>query len=102
MMRAVAIVLAAATVAGAHSFDPTLLDLRERGGGVYDVVWKSPVPQGDAGPVRQLAPVFGAACRRVGPRSAPSAEAEGLVVFRIDCGPDGLRGQTIGVAGLSG
>jgi hypothetical protein len=100
--RVAALLLAATTVAHAHSFDPTLLDLRERGGGIYDVLWKSPVPQGEAGPVRQLTPVFVAACRRVGPRPAPSATAEGLVVFRIDCGPDGLRGHTIGVAGLAG
>lgn len=102
MMQVLTLLLAATAVAHAHSFDPTLLDLRERGGGIYDVVWKTPVPQGDAGPVRQLAPVFGAACRRVGPRPSPSAGAEGLIVFRIDCGPQGLRGQTIGVAGLAG
>ena len=85
--------------AGAHSFDPALLDLRERDAGIYDVVWKTMVPEGGA--VRQLTPVFGAACRRVGDLAPPSAEAEGLVVFRIDCGPHGLRGQTIGVAGLA-
>jgi hypothetical protein len=101
-MRVALLVLAAAAVVHAHSFDPTLLDVRERGGGIYDVVWKSAVPRGDAGPARQLAPVFGAACRRAGPRAAPSAEMEGLVVFRIDCGPTGLRGQTVGVAGLAG
>ena len=99
-MRAVLVVLALAGVARAHSFDPALLDLRERGGGVYDVVWKSPAPQGDTGPIRALVPVFGQACRRVG-QAAPSAEVEGVVFFRIDCGPNGLRGQTIGVAGLA-
>jgi hypothetical protein len=101
VIRAVVAVLALAGFAGAHSFDPALLDLRERGAGVYDVVWKSPVPQGEAAPVRQLVPVFGQACRRVGEVSAPSADVEGVVFFRIDCGPRGLRGQTIGVAGLS-
>jgi hypothetical protein len=99
-MRAVLVVLALAGVARAHSFDPALLDLRERGGGVYDVVWKSPAPQGDTGPIRALVPVFGQACRRVG-QAAPSAEVEGVVFFRMDCGPNGLRGQTIGVAGLA-
>ena len=90
-----------AALARAHSFDPTLLDLREREAGVYDVVWKSPVPQGEAGPVRQLTPVFGTNCRRVGEIVPPTAEAEGLSVFRIDCKPSGLRGRTIGVAGLA-
>ncbi len=100
-MRWLGLVLVAA-VAHAHSFDPTLLDLRERDGGVYDVVWKTPVsPGAEAGGVRQLVPVFGAACRRVGELSAASAAAEGLFVFRIDCGAQGLRGRTIGVAGLA-
>jgi len=98
-MRIVGLVLAVAAVARAHSFDPTLLDLRERAAGVYDVVWKGPAPH-RAGLAPQLTPVFGAACRRVGPLSTPDAEVEGLVVFRIDCGTHGLRGQTIGVAGL--
>ena len=101
-MRAALLVLMAAGIAAAHSFDPTLLDLREREGGVYDVVWKSTAAPAERGRSRQLTPVFGAACRRVGARSAPSAEVEGLIVFRIDCGTRGLRGQTIGVAGLGG
>jgi hydrogenase/urease accessory protein HupE len=93
-----AIVLLTQAAAGAHSFDPALLDLRERDPGIYDVVWKTMVPEGGA--VRQLTPVFGAACRRVGDLAPPSTEAEGLVVFRIDCGPHGLHGETIGVSGL--
>jgi hypothetical protein len=101
-MRVALAVLLIAAIAHAHSFDPTLLDLHERTGGTFDVVWKTPVPQGaEAGPVRQLTPVFGAACRRVGELSSRSAEAEGLSVYRIDCGTTGLRGQTIGVAGLA-
>ena len=102
MRLAVGLLLGVVSAAAhAHSFDPSLLDLRERDAGVYDVVWKTAVPHGDADPGRQLSPVFGATCRRVGAISAPSAEAEGLVVFRIDCGKQGLRGQTIGVAGLA-
>ena len=101
MTRAALLVLATAAIARAHSFDPTLLDLRERQAGVYDVVWKSPPPQGERRLARPLAPVFGAACRRVGGLSTSAAAMEGLVVFRIDCGMHGLRGQAIGVAGLS-
>jgi hypothetical protein len=96
-MKWLAFVLVAA-VAHAHSFDPTLLDLRERDAGVFDVVWKTPPAEG----VRQLAPVFGANCRRTGTLSAASNAADGLSVFRIDCGTDGLHGKTIGVAGLAG
>lgn len=96
---ALACVVVWAAVARAHSFDPALLDLRERETGIYDVIWKTMVPEGGA--VRQLTPVFGTACRRIGDLAPASAEAEGLVVFRIDCKPQGLRGQTIGVAGLA-
>ena len=60
-----------AGIAGAHSFDPALLDIRERAEGIYDVVWRSPPPQGVGGRLRQLVPVFGQACRRVGRRDEP-------------------------------
>jgi hypothetical protein len=90
-----------AGLAHAHSFDPMLLDLRERDVGLYDVVWKTPpVREGDAAARRVLAPVFAAACKRVGELTRPSAD--GLAVFRIDCRPHGLRGERITVAGLAG
>lgn len=96
---ALALVLVAA-VARAHSFDPSLLDLRERDGGVFDVVWKTPPPQGP-GAAPALTPVFGASCRRTGTLSPTSSVADGLSVFRIDCGAAGLHGKTIGVSGLA-
>ena len=100
---AAALVLVA-SVAGAHSFDPSLLDLREREPGLYDVVWKTAVPQGpEGGPLRQLTPVFSTACRRAAAAGASEAAAvDGLAVFRIDCRPGGLHGQSVGVAGLAG
>jgi hypothetical protein len=98
-MRWIPLVLVA-TLAQAHSFDPMLLDLRERDAGVYDVVWKTPPDAG--GGAGQLVPVFGANCRRTGTLSSASSAADGLTVFRIDCGPEGLHGKTIGVAGLAG
>lgn len=102
MMRFTAALVCVAAFAHAHSFDPSLLDIRERDGGTYDVVWKTPTPQGEgARPTRSLTPVFGTACRNAGDVSRSGA-AEGIVVFRIECGPRGLRGQTIGVAGLAG
>ncbi len=92
-----------AALAHAHSFDPALLDLREREAGIYDVIWKSPVPQGEGVVVlRALAPVFSAPCRRIATVTPRGNEPEGLTVFRIDCGPKGLRGETIGVTGLAG
>jgi hypothetical protein len=90
-----------ARLAHAHSFDPTLLDLREREPGVYDVVWKPPAVRADESrPIRVLSPVFSAACKRIGEITRPGAE--GFVVFRMDCRPRGLRGETIAVAGLAG
>lgn len=97
----VLVVALGAGLAHAHSFEPLVLDVRERDAGVYDVVWKTPPPHEHArrAPARVLAPVFSAACRRVGEPARPSAE--GLAVFRMDCRPRGLRGETITVAGLA-
>lgn len=91
-----------AALAHAHSFDPALLDLREREPGVYDVVWKPPLTAGEGEAARGITPVFGAVCRRRSEGERRAAAAEGLLVFRIDCGPKGLRGETIGVSGLTG
>ena len=64
-MRALALAaLLVAAVVHAHSFDPALLDLRERDAGIYDVIWKSPVPVQEGFVVRPLTPVFSAPCRR--------------------------------------
>jgi hypothetical protein len=98
--RLALLLLLLARVAHAHSFDPTLLDLREREPGLYDVVWKPPARGDEAPAIRVLSPVFSAACKRVGEIGRPGAE--GFVVFRMDCRPHGLRGETIAVAGLAG
>ena len=102
MTRVLAMAVLVPVVAFGHAFDPALLDVRERGGGLFDVVWKTPVPQGREDPARRLTPVFSTACRRVGDVRDVSGEVEGLAVFRLDCGPAGLRGQTIEVGGLVG
>jgi hypothetical protein len=99
--RLAVVLVLLAGVAHGHSFDPTLLDMRERESGLFDVVWKPPATRGDEGtPARVLSPVFSAACKRVGEITRPSAE--GFFVFRMDCGPHGLRGESIAVAGLAG
>jgi hypothetical protein len=93
--------LAVDRVAGAHSFDPALLDLRERGGGIYDVVWKSPVPQGDAGPRRaaRAGVRAGVPARRTGVVAARGGRRRRLLPYRLRA--EWARGQTIGVAGLA-
>jgi hydrogenase/urease accessory protein HupE len=95
------VALLVAAIARAHSFDPALLDLRERDAGIYDVIWKSPAPAQDGFVARPLAPVFSAPCRRAADLTPRGGEPDGLAVFRLDCGRTGLRGQTIGVAGLA-
>ncbi len=99
-LAGLALALAAATVC-AHSFDPALLDLREREAGRFDVVWKSPIAtRPGLGPTPQ--PVLPPHCRRVGEITAPADEPEGLTVSHLDCGPAGLRGARIAVEGLAG
>src|SRR5690349_7804579 len=73
--------------ASAHSFDPALLQVRERSAGVFDVSWRAPSLPG--GP---WSPRFPAHCK-VG--EMPES-------FVVDCGPAGLRGANLGVRGLDG
>lgn len=77
----------------AHSFEPALLDLRERRPGLFDVAWKTPGPLAGG-----LSPELPAHCRR---RDRPS-EGEGLTFFQADCGTTGLRGERVAVRGLAG
>ncbi len=70
---ALAALAVTASRAAAHSFDPALLDLRERDAGIYDVIWKTTVPEGSA--VRQPGPVFGHAVRPPGAPAAGSVRA---------------------------
>ncbi|MFN8542946.1 MAG: HupE/UreJ family protein [Candidatus Binatia bacterium] len=88
--------------AGAHSFEPALLDLRERTAGVFDVVWKAPAAgSGALAPgAPPLVPELPAHCLR---RAAPwtgGDDPEAPRWFRLDCGATGLAGQRITVAGI--
>lgn len=99
--------LAAGTVAGsvlmagavaAHTFEPALLDVRERETGTFDVVWRPPGREsGAALPEAPLAPQLPAACRTV----ADLGASEERVVIRVACGPGRLRGETITIPGLA-
>ena len=77
----------------AHSFEPALLDIREREPGVFDVRWKSPGPESGALALGagDLAPQLPAHCRVVA--TAPST-------WRADCGAQGLRGAALSVRGI--
>lgn len=93
-------VLAVAGAADAHTFEPALLDLRERETGVFDVVWRPPGKESgavlpDAPP---LVPSLPASCRVV----AELGASDERVATRVACGARRLRGESIAVPGLAG
>ena len=106
MIRLLALVLLLAHPRAtlAHTFEPALLDLRERDPGVFDVVWRPPgkesgaVLPGDP----ELVPLLPASCRELGGLGASEEENEERRAFRVDCGPGRLRGERIGVPGIAG
>ena len=68
---AATVLLAGAAGVLAHSFDPALLDLREREPGRFDVVWNSPAAaRPGLGPTP--APVLPGHCRQIGDVTPPS------------------------------
>jgi hypothetical protein len=88
--------------ADAHSFEPAVLDVREQGGGIVDVIWKLPgresgsfVP-GDALPEPELP----AHCHRLAVGASAPHELGEPVSWRVACGAAGLHGQRIAVPGL--
>jgi hydrogenase/urease accessory protein HupE len=89
--------LAAASAAHAHPLAPSLLELREAGGGRVEVAWKTPlfVPRGAASE-----PVLPARCRPLGPRTVAAEETGIRTQWTVDCGAEGLTGAEIGVTGL--
>lgn len=92
--------LAFVRAAFAHSFAPAVLDVREQAAGVFDVAWKMPgAESGVLTPGDELVtPQFPEKCRR----SDIDTSAEGPAFWRLDCGPDGLRGAPLFVSGLDG
>jgi hypothetical protein len=88
--------------AGAHSFEPAVLDVREHAAGVFDVIWKVPGPEsgsfapGDALPE----PVLPAHCLRVATAGASLPQPGELSSWRVDCGTLGLHEQPLAVNGL--
>jgi hydrogenase/urease accessory protein HupE len=87
----------AAPPAAAHPLAPSLLELRELGGGRYAVRWKTSLYQ-PAG--ARPEPRLPETCRRL---DDPVTTRDGTAVeerFHVDCGVRELAGQDIGVAGL--
>ncbi len=94
-----ALLTGAATVA-AHTFEPALLDLRERDPGVFDVVWRPPGKESGAVTpgAPPLVPRLPAHCREL----LALAGGDDWTAFRVDCGPNRLFGETIAVPGILG
>ena len=88
MTTALLAVALAVRLAGAHSFEPGVLDLREQSPGVFDVTWQAPQ-------LAALAPRLPAHCATV-------AGGEEAGWRRVDCGPRGLAGERVMVDGIAG
>lgn len=88
-----ALLCAAPRLAAAHAFDPAVLELVERDGGAIDLAWRVP-PALAARAGELLRPRLPDRCH-VTARPAASTS-------RLDCGPDGARGLSLGVDGLDG
>jgi len=90
--------VAPAAPVAAHKLAPSLLQLEERADGGFDASFKTP-RQRPAGV--EIAPVLPATCRET---AAPRVEADAASVtlrWQLDCGAEGLVGQSLGVSGLA-
>jgi hypothetical protein len=92
------------TIAFAHSFAPAVLDLHERDGGQFDVVWKLPGPESGSlaaidGVVQPLLPPH---CQRIQQSAPVNSSEEGPTYWRVDCGATGLRGAPLSITGIEG
>lgn len=86
----------------AHSFDPAILDIRERAPGQYDVRWKSPgLRGGSESPLGPLVPRFSDGCRLTLPSETEADASDGPLGMQLDCRPQDLHGQTIFIDGLA-
>lgn len=94
------VVVGWAASVGAHSFEPALLDLRERDPGVFDVVWRPPGKESGAvmPGAPPLVPRLPDGCRKLVDLGA----SDEWTAFRVDCGGGRLRGATIAVPGILG
>lgn len=96
--RLLLLLILAPGIAWAHESRPGYLELIETDNGRYTLTWKIP-RRGDL--ILPLEPVLPEACHDTVP-PARAVTAGGLVVRRnLDCGIDGLQGQTLLIDGLS-
>ena len=97
LVAALAALGASAPGARAHGLEPALLALRETAPGIYAVTWKSSKIRL---PGTNLAPRLPARCKAVGAGEEIDLGDRTEVRWTIDCGADGIAGETVGVEGL--
>jgi hydrogenase/urease accessory protein HupE len=100
MKLAIAVLVAAltATPAWAHPLSPALLDLRESADGLVHVTWKVSALRL---PGTDLRPALPAHCRSVSVAAEHEAGDSITAEWTVDCRPEGLIGQRLGVEGLA-
>ncbi len=90
-------VLLVSSTAWGHALSPALLDLRETADGLVEVTWKISsvrVPGAD------LRPILPEHCRAVSTAAVTEAMESLTTHWTIDCKPQGIIGQRVGVDGL--
>ena len=96
ILRFASLVLAIPAAGYAHPLAPAVLEIREAAGGRVEVGWKTPLirPRG-----ADLEPVLPARCRSTDPRTVSEAGGGVWTRWTVECGPGGLVGERVGVAG---
>jgi hypothetical protein len=89
--------LAPAGASRAHELRPAYLELRERGPGAFDVLWKVPARGGEPLAIEARLP---ARCRETSPRRRVATDAAVTERWEVRC-PDGLAGGRLEIAGLA-
>lgn len=93
-----ALLLLIGAPAAADEFKPAYLQLTERGGGAYDVLWK--LPALDETTTLKLKPVFPPGTSDTSARQSSFANGAAVVRWRIAI-PGGLNGKTIAFPDLA-
>jgi hypothetical protein len=101
-MKALAILMLAAALSGApawaHPLSPALLDLRESADGLVHVTWKMSALRLSGSDLR---PTLPAHCRSVSEAAEKEAADSITTEWTVDCRPQGIVGQRLGVEGLA-
>lgn len=86
------------STAHAHPLAPALLELQELESGRYAVLWRTSVTRVQG---VEVLPQLPADCRALAPAQVSAEENQSLVQrWQIQCDPQGLTGQTLGITGL--